>query len=636
MPLSSGEMLGPYEVVARIGSGGMGEVWRARDTRLSRQVAVKILSGETAPTPERVRRFELEARAVGRLNHPNILAVHDVGEHAGFPYLVTELLEGETLRDLLTRGPMRRGPLLATAVEIANGLAAAHACGVVHRDLKPENVFLTSDGRVKLLDFGLAKLVETASPLVEEGHPDAETAPRLTVSGVVVGTVRYTSPEQVKGLPVDHRSDVFAFGTVLFEMVTGEIAFKRASAIETMTATLRDDPFQHLSAASQIPAGLEPVLRRCLEKDPDDRYQSASDLAFHLRELGGVPSWASSTGRRGPLSRLSRAPLWARLGAFAALGLAIAAGAYALGRAAARAPEPAYRQLTFRRGAVVSARFTPDGRTVVYGAAWEGAPIRLHATRTEGPESRPLDLPAGDVLSISRDGELAVSIGRRFLYGFSTRGTLARAPLDGGAPREVLPDVEDADFAPDGRELAVSRVVDGRYRLDYPIGTALHRAEGWIGNVRVSPDGERVAFVDHPILGDDRGSVCVVDRAGKVTVLSAGWASASGLAWSPSGGEVWFTATEVSPNCALWAVTLSGKKRLLARGAGRLCLQDVRPDGQVLVTEGSVRLGMSWGTVEPRRERDLSWLDASVAADLSPDGKTVLFGEQGALVDHLH
>ncbi len=630
MALSLGDKVGPYEVGARIGAGGMGEVWRARDTRLGRDVAIKILTRTGSSDADRIRRFEVEMKAVGRLSHPNVLAVFDVGSHDGVPYLVSELLEGETLRDRLDRGPLPVKVVATTAVEIAQGLAAAHAAGVVHRDLKPENVFLTRDGRVKLLDFGLAKLVESHAPVTFEGLEEAETAARLTVSGIVVGTVRYMSPEQIRGTQVDHRSDIFAFGALLFEMLTGQMAFRRPSAIESFSATLAEDPLSRLQDPSPIPEELEPILKRCLDKNPDDRFQSAADLAFQLREYGESFTRVSSSRRRPILTARAR---YARVAAAVVVAL-VAVGAAGLawrgGRGSAGPGVPSYRQLTFRRGLVLSARFSPDGKTIVYGAGWEGEAFRLQSMRTESPESRPLDLPPGDVLAVSSTGELAISLDRKFVYGFQARGTLARVPLIGGAPRKILTDVEDADFSPDGRELAVSRAVEGRYRLEYPIEKTLHEAEGWISNVRVSPDGERVAFVDHPVAGDDRGAICVVDRKGMTTVLAQGWASALGLDWSPDGREVWFSAGDVSLNCGLWAVDLKGNRRLLARSPGRLALQDVIPTGELLVTEGRVRLGMGFGSHGAPVERDLSWLDATVVSDLSRDGKTILFAEQGA------
>lgn len=629
MALLAGDRLGPYEVAARIGAGGMGEVWRARDTRLGREVAIKILTRTGSSDADRIRRFEVEMKAVGRLSHPNVLAVYDVGSHEGVPYLVTELLDGETLRDRLDRGPLAVRTVATTAVEVAQGLAAVHAAGVIHRDLKPENVFLTRDGRVKLLDFGLAKLVEPREPVTFEGLSEDETAARLTVSGIVVGTVRYMSPEQVRGAQVDHRSDVFAFGALLYEMLTGQMAFRRPSAIESLSATLAEDPLGRLEDPSLIPAEIGPVLKRCLEKKPDDRFQSVADLTFQLRAWADGFTRASSVRKRPDAGGSAR-----RVGVAGALAVAfvvlVAAGlSWRVGHGSAGPGVPSYRELTFRRGLVPSARLSPDGRTVVYGAAWEGGGFHLYSMRTESPESRPLDLPPADVLAVSSTGELAISLDRKFVYGFSARGTLARVPLGGGAPRKILTDVEDADFSPDGRELAVSHVVDGRHRLEYPIEKVLHEAEGWISNVRVSPDGERVAFVDHPVAGDDRGSICVVDRKGAKTVLSSGWASALGLDWSSDGREIWFTATEVSPNCGLWAVDLKGRQRLLARSAGRLALQDVSPSGELLVTEGRVRLGMGFGSRDAPVERDLSWLDATVVSDVARDGRTILFSEQG-------
>ncbi|MBP7678680.1 MAG: serine/threonine-protein kinase, partial [Thermoanaerobaculia bacterium] len=462
MTLSASEKVGPYEILARIGAGGMGEVWRARDTRLGRDVAIKILTKTGSSDLDRIRRFEVEMKAVGRLSHPNVLAVYDVGSHDGVPYLVSELLEGETLRDRLDRGALPPKAVATTACEIAQGLAAAHAAGVIHRDLKPENVFLTRDGRVKLLDFGLAKLVEPVAPLSFEGLPDAETAERLTVSGIVVGTVRYMSPEQVRGAPLDHRSDIFAFGAVLFEMLTGQVAFRKPSAIETLSATLAEDPIARLEDPGTIPPEIEPILRRCLEKKAEDRFQSAADLAFQLREYAEGFTRASSVRRRSLPARRRKLAVLLPAAVAALVLLGGAALAWRAGHAAGGPGVPAYKQLTFRRGLVLSARFSPDGKTIVYGAGWEGEPFRLYSMRTESPESRPLDLPPGDVLAVSSAGELAVSLDRRFIYGFSARGTLARVPLGGGAPRKILTDVEDADFSPDGQELAVSRVVEGR------------------------------------------------------------------------------------------------------------------------------------------------------------------------------
>jgi serine/threonine protein kinase len=269
MALSAGTRLGPYEVLAPLGAGGMGEVYRAHDTRLGRDVAIKVLPASFAADSERLRRFEQEARATGMLNHPNILALYDVGTFEQSPYLVTELLEGQTLREEL---PLPRRKALNYARQIADGLAAAHAKGVTHRDLKPDNIFITKDGRAKILDFGLAK--------VEAEARDAEaTQTVITTPGMVMGTVGYTSPEQARGHLADHRSDIFSFGVMLYEMLSGQRAFERDTAVETLNAIIKDDPPPLEDAA------LDRVVRRCMEKSPDQRFLSASDLAFAIEAL---------------------------------------------------------------------------------------------------------------------------------------------------------------------------------------------------------------------------------------------------------------------------------------------------------------------------------------------------------------
>jgi Tol biopolymer transport system component len=628
VPLTPGTRLGRYEIVDLIGAGGMGEVYRARDERLGRLVAVKVIRGAAKGDADRLRRFELEARAAGLLNHPNILAIHDVGTHEDAPYLVSELLDGETLRMRLLKGPLPGAKAVEVAAQIATGLAAAHAKGIVHRDLKPDNVFLTRDGRTKLLDFGLAKLVESG-PMF--GGSGASTVDSPTEPGRFVGTVNYMSPEAVRGLVVDHRSDIFAFGALLFEMLTGKRAFERESAIETMNAALKEDPPE--ADTDEWPRGLDLIVRRCLEKDPDHRFQSADDLAFHLLTLSPTASGVRSglSGVRvapGPRPR----PRWVPWAVGGALALLLAAAGFWVGTRMSATSIPSYQQLTFRRGFVFSARFAPDGQTIVYGASWEGGPFHLYSTRAEGPESRPFDLASADVLAVSRAGEMAVSMGRHYSVGSLALGTLARVPLVGGAPRDVLTEVEGADWSPDGRELAVTRVFQGRYRLEYPIGRVLYETSGWVSRPRISPDGRHVAFIDHMVYADDRGYVAVIDTGDKPEKrrLTPEWSSANGLAWSPGGGEIWFSAAEQGPNCALRAVDLKGRGRLILRSAGRLMLQDVRDDGRVLLTDGRFRIGMAHRDVRTREERDLSWLDVSVVGDISPDGRTLLFSQTGS------
>src|SRR5215831_5173899 len=297
MPLAAGSRLGPYEILSPLGAGGMGEVYRARDTRLGREVAIKVLPASLSADPDRLRRFEQEARAAGLLNHPSITQVYDLGTHEGAPYVVHELLEGETLRAVLATGPLPPRRAVDYAIPMAQGLAAAHEKGIVHRDLKPENVFVTRDGRIKILDFGLAKLTlpETdAGPLT--GIP-TETA--RTQTGVVLGTLGYMSPEQVRGQPADARSDIFSFGAILYEMLAGRRAFQGVSSADTMSAILKEDP-PDVSASRTVSPGLGRIVRHCLEKNPEQRFQSARDLAFDL-----------SAAAADPVSRRRRTLAWA-------------------------------------------------------------------------------------------------------------------------------------------------------------------------------------------------------------------------------------------------------------------------------------------------------------------------------------
>jgi Tol biopolymer transport system component len=623
MTLSSGSRLGPYEILAPLGAGGMGEVYRAKDPRLGREVAIKVLPASFSNDQDRLRRFELEARAAGILNHPNITAVYDIGTHDGAPYVVTELLEGETLRGRLSGGAVPVRKAIDWALQIVHGLAAAHEKGIVHRDLKPENLFVTKDGRTKILDFGLAKLTQA-----EEAGPQTNmpTAAAATEPGVVLGTLGYMSPEQVKGRGADARSDIFAFGAILYEMLSGKRAFHRDSAAETMSAILKEEP-PDLSATNQnIQPGLERIVRHCLEKNPEERFHSAHDLAFDLEALSSASSPRAVVTAAGE-ARKKRLllPLAAALG----LATALAAG-YLVGNRKAATPPPAFHQLTFRRGPIWSARFAPDGKTVVYSAAWDGKPTEVFLNSPESPESRPLALPGADVLAVSASGEIAVSLGSQLIAAYTKAGTLARASVTGGgAPREVLENVEFADWSPDGRELAVVRTVAGRTRLELPIGKVLYDTSGWIGHPRVSPRGDRIAFIDHLVQGDDGGSVSLVDRAGKKTSLSGRFASIRGLAWSPSGSEVWFTAAEVGSNRAMYGVTLSGKQRVVARVPGCVTIHDISRDGRVLLSHDAETVGFLASASGEGKERDLSWLDYGNPNDISLDGKTVIFSESG-------
>ena len=624
MSIPPGTRLGPYEVLAPLGAGGMGEVYRARDARLKRDVAVKVLPASLSSDPDRLRRFELEAESAGRLNHPNILAIYDIGMHEGSPYVVSELLEGETLRDRLSAGALTVRRAIEYARAIATGLAAAHEKGIVHRDLKPENVFVTADGRVKILDFGLAKLTQP-----DLGASDATglaTASPGTEPGVVLGTVGYMSPEQVRGAPVDHRSDVFSFGAILYEMLTGARAFRGDSAIETMSAILKEEPPELSDTGRNVPQGVERIVRHCLEKNPALRFQSARDLAF---DLESVSEASSSTTRALPLRPAKLGALLPILLGLGILGI-VAAGAYLTGNRTSRPRFPVFQRLTFQNGTVFFARFAPDAQTIVYSASWDGAPFHLFSTRPGSAESRSLGLPPAYIASISRDGEMAVVLNPTGLA--LGAGTLARVPLAGGAPRPILQDVRLASWAPDGKNLAVTRMVGGRQRVEYPVGKPIYETEGFVNDLRVSPDGNRIALEETlaRTYTGGTGWIGFLDLAGKRTTLYSGWVRNCGLGWSPDGREIWFAIPD--PSGAFRDVLASsrpGVTRTLIRVPGPMTIHDVSRDGRFLFTRESARLSARFGVVGAKAERTLSWLDESLVADLSRDGQSLLFSEVG-------
>ena len=620
MSLTSGTKLGPYVIVSLAGAGGMGEVYRARDARLNREVAIKVLPAALARDPERLRRFQQEAQAVAALNHPNILAIHDFGDHEGSPYIVTEFLEGETLRDRMRPGALPMRKATEYGEQVARGLAAAHEKGIVHRDLKPENIFITRDGRVKILDFGLAKLA------LPEGVPatDAETLVSQTEPGVVMGTVGYMSPEQVRGQAADHRSDLFSFGAILYEMLSGRRAFRGETSVETMSAILKEDAPELSETNRNVPPVMERIVRHCLEKNPEERFQSARDVAFNLQSLSG------STSQVAAIAPASRAP--ARVGRIAAVAvasLAVLAAVFWAGGALKPIPAPSFKPLTFRRGTVTAARFAPDGQNVIYSAAWEGSPHpELFSTRIDGVASRSLDVGDSDLLAISPQGEMALLQHWRRTFGWQRTGMLARLPLSGGAPKEMLDGVQDADWARDGARLAVVRSGQ-QYQLEFPLGHVLAMvSSGWFSYPRISPDQQHIAFFEHPI-GDDRGNVCVVDVDGHKRVLSPDWSSLEGLAWTPSGGEVWFAGSNTGNNRGLYAVSLSGRVRPVLRVPGSLVLHDIALDGRVLLAQEDSRRFIGGVTPGSAQERDLSWLDWSLARDFTPDGRSLLIDEQG-------
>jgi Tol biopolymer transport system component len=627
MTIAAGTRLGPYEILARIGAGGMGEVWKARDPRLGREVAIKVLPASFSSDADRLRRFEQEARAAGVLNHPNITAVHDVGTHEDAPYVVQELLEGETLRAATAGGGLPPRRALEWALQIAHGLAAAHDKGIVHRDLKPENVFVTREGRVKILDFGLAKLTHAEDPA--GGQTNLPTATAGTEPGVVLGTLGYMSPEQVRGRGADARSDIFAFGAILYEMLSGRRAFQGDSAADTMSAILKEDP-PDLSITNQnVPPGLERIVRHCLEKNPEQRFHSAHDLAFDLEALSGVSAPAAPVAvseRRRGRGRVVPA-------AAAALALAAIAAAYLVGRRSASAARPAevsYTQLTFHREPVFRARFAPDGKTVVFSMAPSGSTPQISVLRTDYPGAPETRLAGAHLLAVSSRGELAVITGARYIRHSLFRGTLARMPLQGGAPREIAQDVREADWTPDGSGLAIIRDSAGKDTLEYPPGKILASTGGYFSDLRFSPKGDRIAFFEHPFRYDDRGSLAVVDLAGRKTTLAGEFGAEEGLAWSAARDEVLISAGPSYNTFAIHAVDLAGRRRAALQSAGGLTIHDVAPDGRWIATrEDHYRELMVLGP-GAERERNLSWLELSYPIAFTRDARTLLMCEESA------
>ncbi len=611
MPLTSGTKIGPYEIQSPLGAG---------DTRLGRDVAIKVLPEAVAKDADRLRRFEQEARTIAALSHPNILGIHDIGMHDDAPFLVSELLEGQTLREKLEVGPLPPRRAIEYALGIAQGLAAAHEKGIVHRDLKPENVFITRDGRVKVLDFGLAKL---ASP--EQTHETVVTLTSpATLPGMVMGTVGYMSPEQVRGEATDARSDIFSFGAVLYEMLTGKRAFKRDTSAETMTAILREEPPEVDGTGWQGPLGLQRILGRCLEKNIERRFQSASDLAFAIESLSGTSAATAAPGIEQPKARRGWL-LWTVAG----LGiLVLGAAVWTVARPSAVKPQPKFTRLTYQQGYLSNARFAKDGQTVVYSAQWNTDPLQVYSVRMEFPQSTKVDLPSAALLALSASGDLELTADpvneSWFMYG-----TMAQAQMVGGTPRAQEKEVIAADYAPDGKSLAVVRRANRKVQLEYPAGKVIYVTSGYLDYARVSPSGKEVAFLEHPVYGDDRGWVSIVDAAGNHKQLTREFSTAEGLAWSRDGTEVWFTAAD-STDRQLFGVSLAGKQRAILTTPQNTRLLDIAADGRVLVSNELQKTEVVGIDPATRKERrGLEWFDASQMGDILPDGKAIAFLEWG-------
>lgn len=665
-----GQSVGAYKILSLLGIGGMGEVYLAQDTNLRRHVALKLLPAQFTANPDRVRRFEQEALAVSALNHPNIVTIHEIGRDNGSQFIVTEFVEGQTLRQLMADTSISLLRALDISMQVAGALAAAHASGIVHRDIKPENIVLRTDGYVKVLDFGLAKLSETPSIASD---PDNSTLFKVHSNyGLVLGTAAYMSPEQTRGVDVDARTDIFSLAVVLYEMIAAQAPFKGTTVSDIIASILKHEPPPLGHYSLDVPIELEWIIKKGLAKDREERYQTVKELLIDLRRLKQelelqsklealTPAKlqdlgpAANTGVRlreifntkssiaastveniVPSTKAPRRSLVLALtsifAGLAAIALFSVIGYYVGLRRAPAISYPAPRQLTFRRGTISTARFAPDGSRLIYSAAFDGKPVELFTGGLESPESRSLKSQVGGriagIQSVSGAGEMALLLDCELNWGECVNGILARVPLDGGTPRELAENVYAADWSPDGKELAIIRVVEGEYQLEYPIRHVLYKAPGFIDHLRISPKGDMVAFIDHPILDDPSGAIVVVDLNGKKKILSDGWQIAKGLAWSPNGDEVWFTAGKQRRQ-ALHAVTISGQYRFIYQCPSDVRLYDISRDGHVLVGYGKPGSRMIGSTLDANQERDLSWFDWSTSSDISADGKKMLFYEWG-------
>ncbi len=611
--------IGPYEIVGRIGAGGMGEVWKAHDTRLGRDVAIKVLPATFASDPERLKRFETEARSVSALNHPNILTVHDLGNHDGSPFLVMELLEGETLRERMGGKPMPPRKAVEIGLQVAQGLAAAHGKGIIHRDLKPENIFITHEGHTKILDFGLARIRSDEG--LGGGAENGSTVALGTRPGMVLGTVGYMAPEQVRGEEVGPAADMFSFGCVLFEMLTGRRAFQGDSAVAILNEILTRDPMEEGSSLEGVPLGLGKIVERCLEKKPGDRFHSAHDLAFAL-EAASMPG--SGTGGQIPWRGHGPRKLLLPLGAIFLLA-ALGGIGWFLGRRSAPSPMPAFKSVTFRRGTVYTARFAPDGQSVVYTAAWEGDMPRMFHKLPDSEDAVPVGPPGALLLSISRKRELAMLLESRMYGPFSRRGTLATMSIAGESPKPIENDICAADWSPATGELAMVRDLIDHQRLEFPRGKSIYESTGWISDLRFSPDGTEIAFLEHPLREDGNGYPVRLQLAtgkGRWPDAKARNALFYGVAWCPDGNEVFSAQGK-----RVIAIDRGGKQRTVAKLPKGAAIHDLYSDGRILLSEYSMGVGMA--CADERGQRDLSWLSWSLVMDMTPDGTKAVFTEFG-------
>ncbi len=612
----------------------MGVVYKSLDTKLDRHVALKFLPDHLLGDQEIRKRFEREAKAAAALLNPNICPVFEIDEVDGKSFISMAYIEGEPLHQKIERGPLKLEEALDIARQIAQGLDAAHEKGIFHRDIKPENIMVDAKGHVTIMDFGLAQLTE---------------ASRLTKTDQTMGTVFYMSPEQTEGSGTDHRTDIWALGVVIYEMITGQKPFKGDYDKAIMYSILNEAPEPMTALRTGVPMLLEEHVNKCLAKHSGKRYQSAGEVLVDLSaQRKRIDSGRTVVSETTVLESLDSAVLATQPNRTTAVVLVVSAALVLLAAAFFAGTNfsgegttfPTYTRLTFRPGTVTSARFAPDGETIVYSAAWEGGRRQLFTTRPGSSESRSLNIPDVDVLAISKTGEMALALRppRNLLASLgspdtSEPATLLQASLAGGAPREVLTDVLFADFTPEG-QLGIVRMVDRRARIELPIGNVLYETPDHIGSFRISPSDSRIAFSERPFGFGGDWTISTVNQDGEKTVLTTQeTADNLNFVWAADGRAIWYDAGWLGGD-TIRSLTPSGDIKVVHAAPVGLRQFDISRDGRVLVDRVHFRVVASCLTPGHVAERDLSWFDASEVDDITSYGEKILmteFGDGGGL-----
>jgi len=605
-----------YFIERELGAGGMATVYLARDLKHDRQVAIKVLRPELAAVIG-ADRFLAEIKTTANLQHPHILSLFDSGTVDGTVFYVMPFVEGESLRDRLSREkqlPVADAVLIAN--EVADALQYAHEHGVIHRDIKPENILLLG-GHALVADFGIALAASKTG------------GARMTETGMSLGTPTYMSPEQAMGeRDLDARSDVYSLGCVTYEMLTGEPPFSGPTAQAIVAKVMTADPVDVRTLRRSVPLDVADAVNTALQKLPADRFATASAFAAALRNGDGYRRESPGT----TFHATSRSKNALRWGTAVAGAVILLAAAFMIGRrwsSGAGSDQSLMAQRTYHVQTIFNARYSRNGDGFVYSAANSGNVPRIYVVSGTYPEPRSISDSATELLAVSSKDELAVLVGAQYQQHRVFVGTLARMPIGGGSPRELVRGVRDADWSRDGSELAIVRVVGGRDRLEYPIGTSLYETQGYLSDLRIAPDGRHIAFNEHPEKGDDRGFVAVVDLKGKHVALTEEYPTIEGLAWSADGRSIVFGAQPAASTSVqqLETVTLDGKIRRDAPGVGDETIQDIAADGRQLILRADGFSGIWLHRAGAASPTDMSWLNLSFFPILSHDGSQLVFGD---------